>query len=607
MGKRTTVQDNSPWKPAQPYILDSLAAVGDTFRQNQPALQTAATDFYDAFNRSAPGAETGINLAQGRVNDTLAGRFAGMNPGNATFQSMLGANNPALAGMQRLGDGGFVGQGAGADYFRDVVGGRFVNNNPFLQANIDAAIGDQRNAVNSMFSAAGRFGSEAHQGTMAREAGRISNTMRGADLAAERDRQQQAAGALDGLVRSDRGLQLGALGQQGQLANAEIGIRGEAANALDRNFNMDQGRMDQAIGMGQDLRAGNLGLLGNAAQLPWLGVQAQAGGVTGLSSPYGTRTTTENSGIGGTIAGLGGSLLSAAGAAGGFGALFSEPGMKKNIKPMGMRPDGLGLYEFEYKPETGLPGGRQVGVMADEVQEMRPDALGPTVAGARTVDYGRLGDLSSAMPPPSQSVELPDAKPNFGQRFDRAFGNAVDPNPNRPGAGLSLMGAALMAGSGSPVFGAVGNALLGARQGLAERQDQAQTFDLQGRNADALADWRAAQIMGATDRVGRQPAAVQEWEYFSSLPPEQQREFLKLRRADPLVQVQGEGGAPVYAPRSEAAGQRAPVRAPAAGGGRGGALTANQRANMIAEANAAIARGAPRDAVMARLREMGVQ
>jgi hypothetical protein len=550
-GKKTT--ETTPWAPAQPYILGSLQAVDSTFKQNQPALQGAASNFYDAYDRSAPGAETGINLAQGRTNATLSGQFAGQNPGRSAYEAAMrgrstndymGAvgRNPAIDGLNQFADGGFVGQGMGADYFRRATSGEFVNNNPYLQQNIDYAISDAANPVNSLFASAGRFGGSAHQGTMAREAGRVSSQMRMEDLATERNRQQQAAGALDGLERSDRGMQMAAIGQQGEFSNADQQARLQAmgmdedararaqsdqvaaAGLLDQGYNLDQARMDAAMGSAQDLRSGNLGLLGNAAQLPWLGVQAQAGSTTQLSSPYSTTTQRSSPGLGNVLGGIAGGALSAAGSVGGFGTLFSEPGLKKNIKPLGVRPDGLGIYEYEYKAGTGLPSGRQTGVMADEVQQNRPDALGPTIGGARTVDYSKLqGEGMNGLPQGASPISVPDKdlKPSFGQKLDGWLGNAVNPDPNRKGAGLSLLGAAMMANAKDTPFEGIGTSILQARGGLADRQDQQQKFDIDRTQADALASWREAQAAADEGRDNR-TAAQRTFEWFSALPPEQQ-------------------------------------------------------------------------------------
>jgi hypothetical protein len=65
---------------------------------------------------------------------------------------------------------------------------------------------------------------------------------------------------------------------------------------------------------------------------------------------------------------------------------FSDRRLKRNIAKVGELDDGLGVYEFDY-----IWGGERArGVMADEVAELRPHALGPIVAGFATVNYEAL-------------------------------------------------------------------------------------------------------------------------------------------------------------------------------------------------------------------------
>jgi hypothetical protein len=69
----------------------------------------------------------------------------------------------------------------------------------------------------------------------------------------------------------------------------------------------------------------------------------------------------------------------------GFGSIFSDRRLKRNITKIGTRPDGLGVYEFEYV----WGGGRQIGLMAQEVQEVYPDAVGEA-GGYLTVNYSKV-------------------------------------------------------------------------------------------------------------------------------------------------------------------------------------------------------------------------
>lgn len=69
----------------------------------------------------------------------------------------------------------------------------------------------------------------------------------------------------------------------------------------------------------------------------------------------------------------------------GFGNLFSDRRLKTNIQRISTRPDGLGVYEFEYI----WGGGKQIGLMAQEVLSIYPAAVG-SVGGYYTVDYSRV-------------------------------------------------------------------------------------------------------------------------------------------------------------------------------------------------------------------------
>jgi hypothetical protein len=64
---------------------------------------------------------------------------------------------------------------------------------------------------------------------------------------------------------------------------------------------------------------------------------------------------------------------------------FSDQRLKKNVARLGTRSDGLGVYEFEYI----WGGGRQIGLMAQEVAILYPDAIGES-GGYMTVDYGKV-------------------------------------------------------------------------------------------------------------------------------------------------------------------------------------------------------------------------
>ena len=72
---------------------------------------------------------------------------------------------------------------------------------------------------------------------------------------------------------------------------------------------------------------------------------------------------------------------------------MSDRRAKQNIVRIGDHPLGVGLYLFDYKPEfrDAWGHGRQLGVMADEVEQVMPHAVSAHADGYRRVDYAMLG------------------------------------------------------------------------------------------------------------------------------------------------------------------------------------------------------------------------
>jgi len=78
----------------------------------------------------------------------------------------------------------------------------------------------------------------------------------------------------------------------------------------------------------------------------------------------------------------------------GGAAIMSDIRTKENIKAIGWLPNGLPVYEYEYKAEFKdhpLAGhGTHTGVMAQEVEAMYPNAVITLHDGYKAVDYGKL-------------------------------------------------------------------------------------------------------------------------------------------------------------------------------------------------------------------------
>jgi hypothetical protein len=80
---------------------------------------------------------------------------------------------------------------------------------------------------------------------------------------------------------------------------------------------------------------------------------------------------------------------------GGAGVMaFSDIRMKENIKQIHWLPNGLPVYEYEYKPEFKdhpfAGHGVHIGVMAQEVEMVKPEAVITNADGYKMVNYGLL-------------------------------------------------------------------------------------------------------------------------------------------------------------------------------------------------------------------------
>ncbi len=86
----------------------------------------------------------------------------------------------------------------------------------------------------------------------------------------------------------------------------------------------------------------------------------------------------QQQGMLGGLFGLGSSLIMA-----------SDERVKENIEPLDFKVNGHNVYEYDYKGKFD-DGERHVGVMAQEVEQKRPDAVMTGKDGVKRVHYGRL-------------------------------------------------------------------------------------------------------------------------------------------------------------------------------------------------------------------------
>lgn len=156
MGSKTTKVDNAPWAPAAPFILKNLQQQDDVFNSTQPQLAGFAGMQRDTYGRVAPGAEAGIQGAQGLVNSNLSG-----------------AN---------------------------------LHGNPYLDAIIGQRNNDIAGSVNDQFSSAGRYGSGQHAAILGREMAKADDALRYQNYGMERGYQQDAIGEAQNLMGGSQSL-----------------------------------------------------------------------------------------------------------------------------------------------------------------------------------------------------------------------------------------------------------------------------------------------------------------------------------------------------------------------------------------------------------------
>lgn len=107
----------------------------------------------------------------------------------ANNQGLLARINEAIPGLQ----GSF---GQANDYYSSVLGGKYLNGNPYLEGMIDQTGRSVTDRVNSAIGSRGQTGGSAHSGILARELADAENKLRYGDYATERGYMDAAASGI---------------------------------------------------------------------------------------------------------------------------------------------------------------------------------------------------------------------------------------------------------------------------------------------------------------------------------------------------------------------------------------------------------------------------
>lgn len=229
---------------------------------------------------------------------------------------------------------------------------------------------------------------------------------------------------------ADMGSKIAGLQHQGFTTAADLAK--QAASMQLAGIGAASGVLGQQFGQGsilqQNQQFGNL--------LPYQ--LAQQGGQTfsGLAQASGTNTsgTTQGTSTGtGSQSGTPSPFSILSNIAGLGIAAYSDERVKENIREVGRTHDGQKLYRYNYK---GHPG-TQIGLLAQEVEEHHPEAVG-SVGGIKTVNY----DLATA---------------DAARRPKRADGGFIEPyhadDPhNRLGRAFTAIRSMISRANGGPIL-----------------------------------------------------------------------------------------------------------------------------------------------------------
>jgi hypothetical protein len=371
---QTTQQSSQPWSVQQPYLTQ--------------AFSQASGNLSDAYNNKYDGQQvaqfTPDQLATFKKMVGYGGNTTG-----ADTSSTVGANtattgynalSDALSGLKSYTPTGGTGS--------NIEAAMAYANNPATDGMIDATMRDARRSV-----------SEQALPQIARSSATSGNTMSSRRAISEglverglADKTADVSANIRG-QQFDNGLKLAENGRQfdnnavmdALKASASAGgsAIGTGINGIGAGLDQYKGLFDIANSGGAGQQASGQAAIDNAKGMAEYGTDRNAKalqdffGIIGANNWGGTQqgTQTSNPSTWSTI-GSGMGLLSS------FMKL-SDRRMKQDIEMIGHAPNGLPVYLYRY---IGNDGPREVGLMAQDVEKVRPEAVA-TIGGLKHVNY----------------------------------------------------------------------------------------------------------------------------------------------------------------------------------------------------------------------------
>ena len=307
------------------------------------------------WSEQIPYLKQGFSEAQKLYNQGPQDFYGGQtyaSPDAATLAGMNATEARATAGSPLLGQA----QGEASK----VLSGNYLDpaSNPAWGSMVDTVKANVLPGIDSRYIGAGRSGSGLHGRAVGEGLGSAIGSLAYQNYGAERDRMSSTMNAAPALAAADY-MDPSMLGQVG--AQRE-GIAQQGINEAVARHDYTQMAPQQALAQYMQMIQGNYGgqSTGTTQQLipqanPWM----QALGIT--------------ANVAGTAA----------------KAFASDERLKENIEKVGKMDDGTNIYRYNYLWDDRP----QLGVMAQEVEKTKPDAVSymPMFGKKfRFVDYGRL-------------------------------------------------------------------------------------------------------------------------------------------------------------------------------------------------------------------------
>ena len=395
-------------------------------QQLPPALATALQEAYTDFNpfEKAFDAVGAFDPTATKVG--TAGLSTGEQNAIAAANNLL-ANQPAFLGTAQQNLGGLMGGAVDTTALQDqlgmtadtsllegIAGG---STNPFLQQQIDDAIGGAVDKVSSQYALGGRLGSDSFAGALGAGITGAAAPILSQNLQRDRANQLAAAQSLLGAQQADLGRDATLANQLTAASEADARARLAAIGAAPGLLGADQALISQAAQLGGLSRGVDQAALdATAAQAnqqnildqnqinALLSAAGMGGGLFGQTSTQtGGGPSALSKAAGGALTGAAlANAIPAAGVSGGLGAalgaglsFLSDKRLKKDIKQIGTHANGLAMYSWQWNDEAqsrGFDIYPTEGFMAQEAREVYPQHVHVHPSGYLMLDYASLSN-----------------------------------------------------------------------------------------------------------------------------------------------------------------------------------------------------------------------